>query len=365
MKSYLNKIALLFTAFSALLFVQCEKGDHLTEWGIAKIAMPQASILDGGTTNNYIVPSEGMKNYELDTVANTISIRLGVSQSGKQSPQGFKVEVNTNSDTINYLVESEIIENAVLLPEEVYTLPETVTVEAGEREALFALEIDREKLIANHIEISGKNLLLAVQISNPSNYELDNRLNTTIVVIKSREFMPAPPIKNYLDGGDMEVESATFWERRSDDLVWGYTDDLPAGGTGGCLKWQNGHGIIYHEVNDLKVGKQYELSGRIKIPDGAIESWWDVGLLDVKPYDAGWGDQGQFIMGWHAAAAEGLDGDIREIATYGYGIFGDGTASGSNGVFTATKTTMYVFIRGACTHESSFLFDDIKVIKVE
>jgi hypothetical protein len=103
----------------------------------------------------------------------------------------------------------------------------------GESSAEFNLTINVQKLIDDYPELGGSRLLLAVGLDNPSEYRLNESLSTTVVIINARDFMPAPPLVNLLAGGDMEEESAQYWNW-ADAHIFGYTDDGPTGGTGGC-----------------------------------------------------------------------------------------------------------------------------------
>ncbi len=361
---------------STILFVQCEEDDNEKEWGLEKVYMPQASILDGGISNNYPVPLQNnplTQNYVLDTVAKRLDITLGVYRSGLKRLEAYSVDVTTKPDTVNQMIADEIIKNAVLLPDDVYTLPETVSVLDGHREAIFNLSIDVQKLIDDYPQYGGQKLVVAVAIDNPSNYELNKALSTTIVIIDSREFMPAAPIKNYITGGDMSAESMQYWNWTVDTQVWGYTDDLPIGGSESCMAWFNENSpemgqVIYHEVT-LEVGKQYQLSAKVKIPDGASGIWFDIDLTDVRPGETGWEQEGDFIGIWSGEPVSGKNGDIRDIASVGWGTWGDGRAGALNGVFTATSSTMFVYLKcGMCcggTFNGSVLVDEVKLVEAE
>ena len=86
MKRIKRNIIFSIILLTVIVYISCIKGDNQKAWGISKIYMPQASILDGGMTNNYPVPlNNGINNYLLDTVKNTIDIDLGVYRSGLEA----------------------------------------------------------------------------------------------------------------------------------------------------------------------------------------------------------------------------------------------------------------------------------------
>lgn len=176
---------------SVFIFVSCEKDDSKIDWGIAKIYMPQASLVSGGLNNNYPVPlssGPGVKNYTIDSsgTGNNINVILGVYRSGLQELKQYSVEVTVKNDTITQLITNSTLQNAVLLPADAYTLPATINVPDGERETTFNLSINRNKLLQDPI-YSGKKLALAVSITNPSMYELNTSLSTTIVIVSDWE----------------------------------------------------------------------------------------------------------------------------------------------------------------------------------
>ena len=187
MKTIFRIICISALATASLVFYSCEEPASEQDWGIAKVYMPQAS-LQSGSSHNYVVPSgdnEFDKNYNLDN--NSLNVVLGVYRSGLQPLEGFSVEVGTRADTVNQLINDGVLTGAILLPADAYELPATISVPGGEREATFYLSIDRAKLLADHPEAAGMDLVLAVNIANPSRYELNQSLSTTIVIIRDWE----------------------------------------------------------------------------------------------------------------------------------------------------------------------------------
>lgn len=179
------------------LFWACEEADSEKEWGKSYVYMPQATLLGQGLNNNYIVPTQisGINNYKIE--GNTLQVFLGVYRSGLEALEGFTVDVGVDNDTCTYCIANAlspeadeaflIYANAVLLPAETYSLPTIVTVDGGQRRKNFYLSINRQKLEANKTFYEGKDLLLAVKISNPTRYELNQSLCTTMVIVKNWE----------------------------------------------------------------------------------------------------------------------------------------------------------------------------------
>ncbi|MFV0269624.1 MAG: DUF1735 domain-containing protein [Draconibacterium sp.] len=379
MKHLFKYLSYFFIAFSLVLFVQCDEDDSEIEWGVVKVYMPQASILDGGLSNYYPVPLQNnplTQNYVLDTVAQTLDITLGVYRSGLQRLEAYSVDVETDQDTIGYLIDNEILTNAVLLPSDTYTLPEKISVVEGQRETTFSLKVNVQKLIDEYIMLSGKKLVLAVKIANPTNYDLNQSLSTTIVVIDSKSFMPAPPIINWLEGGNMEADDQQFWQWTTDNQVWGYSEDGPSAGEYGCLAWFDENTADANEsifqLVELEIGQKYELSVNVKFPAGGFNYWFVTRITDKEPGSPGW-DQGNTFYGFGAwsGAITTQDGDLRVVgnASDSPYPYGNGLVGGTNGVFTAVSSPVYIVINaGVCcggTFNGPLLIDDVILTKVE
>jgi hypothetical protein len=175
---------ILFIA-SIFFVVSCEKGANEIEYGFPLVYMPQSTIFSGGLNNDYPVPGPNpVKNYSVDSINKKVNITMGVYRAGTQKLEPFTVEVYANKDTLNSLIANSVYVNSAPLPEDVYSFPATVSVENG-RESTFNLILDKGKLNSNYVGLKGKTLVVAIGIKNPSNYELNKALSTTIVLIDS------------------------------------------------------------------------------------------------------------------------------------------------------------------------------------
>jgi hypothetical protein len=177
--------------FAALFFmVACEKDANEIEYGNPLIYMPQAAIFSGGLNNNYPVPGPNtVQNYRIDSINNKVDIYLGVYRAGLQALEAYSVEVYANNDTLNSLIADSVFANAAPLPESVCSFPSTVSVVDGEREKTFYLTIDKAKLNSEYAELKGKTLVYVVGIKNPTNYELNPNLSSTVILINSVNFI--------------------------------------------------------------------------------------------------------------------------------------------------------------------------------
>jgi hypothetical protein len=181
MNFYRRTIYQIAAVFS---IVSCEKDANENEYGFPLVYMPQSTIFSQGLNNDYPVPGPNtVKNYVVNN--NSIDIFMGVYRAGLQKLEPFTVEVYANPDTIKSIIADSIHANSAALPADVYSFPTSVSVESGKREAIFNLTIDKAKLNSNYASLKGKTLMVAIGIKNPTMYELNKALSTTIVLLDS------------------------------------------------------------------------------------------------------------------------------------------------------------------------------------
>lgn len=209
----MKKYNIFFNVLSFLIFTvvltSCSEDDSEKEWGNTLVYMPQATMLNGGLSNTYPVPfSDHMStlNYVIDEETNKLRIVLGVYRSGLQKLEAFSVKIGVDSEAT--ITAANSTTRGVVLPQELYSLPQEVSVQNGEREKVFYLDIDLEKLRTDYSIYNKNKLVLVVGISNPSKYELNEKLSKTTIVIDGSSFIPAPPI---VMGGDFETGSEQYW----------------------------------------------------------------------------------------------------------------------------------------------------------
>lgn len=180
-KSYTYFPAFLIVCIS-LLLSGCEKGEGEADYGFAYIYMPQATS-SGGVNNLYLVPSGASElTYNFSIEKDKLNILLGVKRSGKLPDERFMVEVKTKEEEANQAIVSGELENAILLPSELYSLPNQVIVPDGSDNATFYLSLDIATL-KNTLTFSGHKLVVAVEIANPDKFELSDKNTCTVVVI--------------------------------------------------------------------------------------------------------------------------------------------------------------------------------------
>lgn len=181
----MNKKSIILLFF-ILVFLGCEKGDGFTEFGLEKIYIPQAMVT-GGINNNYTVPSGGGE-YTLNfNVSNgKVNVILGVLRSGSSKSAAYSVDIKS------YTPSAEVLASlgGIALPTTLYTLPNKVDVSADKTGETFYLSIDAQALKLD--TYNGKILVVTVEISNPSLYELaekGTKVNVVIDVDKLKAYL--------------------------------------------------------------------------------------------------------------------------------------------------------------------------------
>lgn len=258
----------LFIAVLSLLMLSCGADDNEIKWGNTKVYMPQAAILNGGLSNDYLVPLDNnpsTQNYTIDETTNTLKIVLGVYRSGLQKLESFSVNVNANIAATTAVLPD--IPRSVVLPSDTYTLPTSVTVSDGDREAIFHLEIDLNKLLTSYSHLALNKMVLVVEINNPTKYELNEELSKTTVIIDGASFLPAPKI---VPGGDFETDG--YWVAMN--LV-GSLPESAATIANGVLTFDYGDTspvegeILYYHPVELQMGQNYVFSCDFNSSGGA------------------------------------------------------------------------------------------------
>lgn len=169
------KTVLLLLVLSML--TSCQKGDGDEDYGFAYVYMPQAMIA-GGLDNKYNVPSgSGESSYNFKVHDGKLNVILGVLRSGKLSDKAYSVDIKA------FETSSEILSavDGIAMPASIYSLPPTITVPADKSGESFFLSVDEAALKSE--AYNGKKLVLTIEISNPSNFELSDTGTSVVVII--------------------------------------------------------------------------------------------------------------------------------------------------------------------------------------
>lgn len=180
----------LTSAFMAAAFTGCEPTDANKDYGFPKIYIPQATVT--GLDNTYPVPNGTFGqnvSYTCYFEDGNLYIALGVVRAGDLADeQGFTVDLSVSqSETDRKLAEYEEAGTpAMAMPSGSYTIPAKISVPEGDNTGTCYMTVDLEGLSQQMSDlVDGTNyklLVLGLEISNPTAYELSDT-NTSVVVV--------------------------------------------------------------------------------------------------------------------------------------------------------------------------------------
>lgn len=177
---------LIAFCLAATTFAGCGTGDGDKDYGYPYVLMPQAQRLEG----YYAVPGGVDRTYNFRVEDGKIKVFLGVLRSGKVANEAFSVSVDTNGTFADDFIYDRIVPEAEPMPASIYTLPSSVNVPAGTDQAEFYLDVDADAVLEP--EYDGKNLVLCIELKNPTVFKLSRESFYTIVVLDVdaiREFL--------------------------------------------------------------------------------------------------------------------------------------------------------------------------------
>ena len=240
----------LVVLVTASPLVSCKKDDSKMDYGFSQVYMPQAIAQSGGVNNNYPVPSgtdSTTYNYYLNTSDNKINVILGTSLSGP-GRGAYSVDIKVDNDTIQQLFTTKVLDTSLykLMPASMYTIPAKLAVSESAKSGTFDLAIDIAQIKSN--TYTGKYLVLAVKVTNPTTYTLNSALATTVIIVDVNALVIGPAInvtsKYILNPGNPFISSVMNGSR------WGSLKDWKAnpaalshGGVGGYGKDGDGQTI--------------------------------------------------------------------------------------------------------------------------
>ncbi len=187
---------LLFLAFAAMAFIfaGCEPSDATKDYGFPKIYIPQATIT--GMDNSYPIPNGPIgqnSKYVCNYKDGKLNIALGVVRAGYLAKEkAFTVDLGVSqSETEKKLAELDSKGTpAAALATSLCTIPAKISVAEGENTGTCYVSIDLQELAKDKASITEttaegdvyKQLVLGLEISNPTEYELAES-NTSVIII--------------------------------------------------------------------------------------------------------------------------------------------------------------------------------------
>lgn len=185
-----NYLSVLAIAVMAMAMVGCETSDANKDYGFPLVYIPQATVT--GMDNSYPIPNGPFgwnTKYTCYYENGKLNIALGVVRAGKLADEkAFTVDLGVSDDeTAKKIAELEGKGTPVAeLPASVCTIPEKISVPAGDNTGTCYVAVDLQALAADRTAIMEgdvyKQLVLGLEISNPTQYELAES-NTSVIII--------------------------------------------------------------------------------------------------------------------------------------------------------------------------------------
>lgn len=185
-----NYLSVLAIAVMAMTMVGCEPSDANKDYGFPLIYIPQATVT--GLDNSYPIPNGPFgqnTKYTCYYEDGKLNIALGVVRAGKLAQEkAFTVDLGVSEDETSKKIEELMGKEtpAAALPVSICTIPEKISVPEGENTGTCYISVDLQALSADKAAIMEgevyKQLVLGLEISNPTEYELAET-NTSVIII--------------------------------------------------------------------------------------------------------------------------------------------------------------------------------------
>ena len=191
MKLFFRKnLLFLILALLVPVFAGCEQGDSSKDYGFPLIYIPQATVT--GLDNSYPIPNGPFGQntaYTCYYENGKLHIALGVVRAGAIShAKGFTVDLGLSPQQTDRKL-TELQEKgtpAIAMPVDLCEIPARIAVESNKNTGTCYMTVDLQRLAAMQSSLyqngQYKLLVLGLEISNPSHYELAED-NTSVVVI--------------------------------------------------------------------------------------------------------------------------------------------------------------------------------------
>lgn len=183
---------LIAVAIAAVLSA-CSEDDATKDYGFAKVYIPQATMT--GLDNSYPIPSgpfyqNSTYTCRYDRPSGILNVALGVIRSGYFKEQkAFSVDLGVSAaETTRKLSEyTDKGTPAVQLPQDLCTIPGKISVPADSADGTCYIGIDIKKLALQQASLytgtEYKLLVLGLEISNPTEYELSDNYTSVVLVL--------------------------------------------------------------------------------------------------------------------------------------------------------------------------------------
>ena len=177
-------------AVAALVLSSCQPSDAEKDYGFPLIYIPQATVT--GLDNTYPIPlgpfgQNSTYSCRYDEKNGTLDIALGVVRAGViKNAKGFSVSLGVSEEQTQRKIDEYVSKSvsAMALPLSLCDIPQKIKVEKEKNSGTCYVSVDFKKLSTMPIYDSGKYslLVLGLQISEPTEYELAEE-NTSVVIV--------------------------------------------------------------------------------------------------------------------------------------------------------------------------------------
>lgn len=186
------KIFMIWASAAALAFglSSCEKNNATMDYGFPVIYMPQATVT--GLDNTYPVPGGPINqntSYNCNVKDGKLNVAVGVMRAGYVAgAKAYSVNLGVSPAETSRKLEEYASKGiaAMALPDGCCSVPARIDVPAGESGATCYVSIDLAALGTHEAEIrteeGSRLLVLGLEISNPTEYELAKE-NTSLVMV--------------------------------------------------------------------------------------------------------------------------------------------------------------------------------------
>ena len=182
----------ILPVLALFVFAACEENDATKDYGFAKVYIPQATVT--GLDNSYPIPLGPLNQNSVyackyDDASGILDIEVGVIRSGYFSVQkGYSVDLSVSaaltSDKLDAYADAGT--PAAELPSSVVTVPSKISVPDGQSGNSVYVSVDLKALSLQKGSLfvvdKYKLLVLGLEISNPTEYELADN-NTSVVIV--------------------------------------------------------------------------------------------------------------------------------------------------------------------------------------
>ena len=177
----------IIVACAALVFCSCSADE--VPLAQPYVFMSGTTVSAGNVSEKFFVPSEGEPNYRIDWENRKLEVILGVSHDGIDIHEGMTIKVEADKkDTERSCI--DVVDGAVL-PDDTWSLPAEVQLEAGSDRQDFVLGVDLDRLEKNYKTLASSNLVLSIRICGSSLLPISPSRSSATVIIDGSLFIPS------------------------------------------------------------------------------------------------------------------------------------------------------------------------------